>query len=253
MIREIAHILTLDIGNTRTKWAFFAFDALVEEGTIELSALPQLIQLWSAGPGLDAIGWMSVGQIDELPLGDFPLSRVLQLHTGMELPITHHYQTPETLGIDRIVGVIAAQHMVPDRPVLVIDAGTALTFDYADSTGAYRGGAIAPGMRMRFQALHHFTARLPLVQPATEIAWVGDTTLTAIQSGVIHGMTQEIQGTIQHYQTYIHPQIQVFLTGGDGPFFEKRLKNVNFAVAHLVHLGIHHIVSRHFEPNRRGW
>lgn len=251
MIRHIQHILTLDIGNSRIKWAFFGFDALIETGHTSLEAIPALIQQWQQGPGLQAVGWMSVGHIREIPVGDFPASRVVRLHTSMNLPIQHAYQTPATLGIDRVVGVVGAQRRAPDQPVLVIDAGTAITYDFADAKGVYQGGAIGPGMQMRFRALHEFTARLPLVSPSAEVDLIGQSTETSIRSGVIQGMTQEIEGTIALYRALAGPTLHVFLTGGDGPFFEKRLKNLNFAAASLLHEGIQAIVQYVLEPSNR--
>lgn len=170
-------------------------------------------------------------------------TQFLPIHTGMSLPIAHRYRTPETLGIDRIVGVIGALAVTGGGPVLVIDAGTALTYDLADAAAVYLGGAISPGLQMRFEALHQFTARLPRVAPVAAPPWLGDSTETSIQAGILHGMRAEIAGIIAQYQAHWGGRLRVFLTGGDLPYFENHLKSVNFADSDLILKGIRYILT----------
>ncbi|MCB0841544.1 MAG: type III pantothenate kinase, partial [Bacteroidetes bacterium] len=127
---------------------------------------------------------------------------------------------------------------------LVIDAGTAITYDFATANGEYKGGGIAPGMAMRFRALHEFTARLPLVSSQSDVLLIGDSTTASIQSGVQWGIIAEVEGMISYYKSQISPDLQVFLTGGDSGFFENHLKNINFADSNLILKGIHYILTR---------
>lgn len=194
------------------------------------------------------IGWMSVGRVREietLPVWEALGEDVIFRHISarMELPVINRYQTPETLGTDRVVAVIGARSIVPDQGVLVIDAGTAITYDFASKAGEYLGGGISPGMSMRFRALHEFTAGLPLVNPVEKINLVGGSTVESMQSGVINGLIEEIEGVIRRYRATFGQEINVFLTGGDMHYFENHLKNINFADAYLTHKGIYHILT----------
>ena len=109
------------------------------------------------------------------------------------------YATPQTLGVDRIAGRVAAQQNSPDLHCLVIDAGTCITYDFLDRDGNYLGGGISPGLMMRFQAVNTFTAKLPLVNLVEDPPLIGTSTETCIQSGVINGMIEELNGIIQRY------------------------------------------------------
>ena len=191
------------------------------------------------------VGWIQVaGDTDPRQWQGWPEgTQFLPIHTGMALPIAHRYRSPATLGIDRIVGVIGALALVGKGPVLVIDAGTAITYDVADAEGVYLGGSISPGLQMRFRALHAFTARLPLVAPVADPPLTGDTTETAIQAGVIEGLRAEVAGIIARYRDRYGEALPVFLTGGDLPYFENQAKSLNFADPDLILKGISHILT----------
>ena len=172
---------------------------------------------------------------------------VLVLGHALPLPFANRYQTPRTLGTDRLAGVAGAQALFPGRSCLVVDAGTCLKFEWLENGSDYWGGSISPGLRMRFQAMHQFTSRLPLLEPAADAPLTGGSTAEAMQSGVLHGMTAEIEGMVAQYRTQ-HPGLRVLLTGGDAPFFEKRLfetrlKTPIFAVSELVATGLNHILN----------
>ena len=250
------HLLAIDIGNTRTKVACFVAGerrglwqmptAGLEAGLAEITAqLPETCLL--------RVGWISVA--DDLRLEGWACwARFLTppvfvpIRSIGQLRVRHNYVTPDTLGIDRIVGVIAAQALAPGCPVLVVDAGTAITYDYADAEGVYQGGGISPGIRMRFQALHSFTARLPLVEMAENIPLTGNSTYSSIRSGVVHGAGAEVQGMIDRYCALAGPSLQVALTGGDILTFENQLEKVNFANPYLLLDGIHLILNQNLSP-----
>lgn len=248
-------MLAIDIGNTRTKLACFLAGertGLWHAATAELEAkLAEILGQLPCELSL-AVGWISVAadspMVEWACWDHFVVKPTFHpLRSVADLPILHRYETPETLGVDRVVGVIAAQATAPGCPVLVIDAGTAITYDYADAAGVYLGGGISPGIQMRFQALHALTARLPLVDagaPEENISLTGNSTRGSIRSGVILGAVAEVQGMIEQYQTLAGPSLQVALTGGDILTFENRLKKVNFADPYLLLNGIQLILNQ---------
>lgn len=245
-------ILAIDIGNTRTKAGLFEHEEMqrfwnipskdLENGMGEILAdIPAEINL--------QIGWASVAKRMKFSQSSiwskFANSpKFTHIHSQMALPIKSKYATPDTLGTDRIVAIIGAQSMCEGVPILVIDAGTAITYDFANAEGEYIGGGIAPGMVMRFRALHEFTARLPLISPDEHVSLIGDSTETCIQSGVQWGTIAEIERIIDYYKSEVSSDLQVFLTGGDTSYFENHLKNINFADSNLILKGIHYILTR---------
>jgi len=251
--------LAIDIGNSRTKAALFAPSSagpsrepilerlwMLETGLLEKD-LPAIVDeastLCHYGQEPLRIGWCSVSYRGKLDFSGGAIP-VTHLTTASALPIANAYTTPQTLGIDRIVAVIAAREQTPSSPVLVIDAGTAITYDVADAGGTYLGGGIAPGLAMRYRALNVFTARLPLVGVVSEeVLLVGDSTEASIRSGVQNGILAEVEGIIARYRTAFGANLQVFLAGGDAPFFSAHLKTPTFAAPHLVLYGIYHILN----------
>jgi type III pantothenate kinase len=165
----------------------------------------------------------------------------LMLDHATSLPITNQYATPSTLGMDRLAGVCGATQLFPDENTLVIDAGTCVKFDFVDKHKNYLGGAISPGLSMRFRAVHAFTSRLPMLVPANDPELIGNSTETSIQSGVINGMVEEIDGIIVRYQKK-YPDLKVILSGGDGAFFENKLKASIFASPNVVLIGLNSIL-----------
>jgi len=163
------------------------------------------------------------------------------LNEHLPLPITNNYATPHSLGMDRIAAVCGAHTHFADKNCLVIDAGSCITYDFISSAAAYYGGAISPGMQMRFQALHTFTARLPLTEPVENPELIGDSTQRCIQSGVIIGIVEEIEGIIRRYEEKFG-KLHVILCGGDSPFFENKLKASIFAIPELVLSGLNSIL-----------
>lgn len=159
------------------------------------------------------------------------------------LPIHMAYETPNTLGYDRLANAVAARQLAPsDHHALAIDVGTCLKFDFVHVKKGYLGGAISPGMRMRYRALHSDTHALPLLEEPEPTNFIGTTTEKSIHSGVINGMLAEIDGVIQRYQDEYFP-ISVFLTGGDAQMFEKALKNGIFAHYFLTLAGLNDILE----------
>jgi type III pantothenate kinase len=128
-------------------------------------------------------------------------------------PVSIQYHTPHALGKDRLAAAVGATYLQPGKNILIIDAGTAITYELIEVPGVYLGGNISPGMTTRFKALNRFTSKLPLVQEEEEIPLIGYNTQTAIQAGVVHGIVYEMDGYI-HNLRQKYPDLLVFLTGG---------------------------------------
>ena len=200
--------LTIDIGNTRSKWALFEDDQMVRSGYI--------------GEGLPTesktadIMVCATGDADLHALG-LDGANVQRLTSTTPLPIVLDYATPETLGPDRIAAACGAQKVgKAGCPKLIVDAGTCITIDYLDAEGVYHGGAILPGIEMKFRALHTFTAKLPLLEniPPEENCEVGRSTRESMTAGVITATRYEVEGFVRHYRQ-LDERVQVFFTGGD--------------------------------------
>jgi type III pantothenate kinase len=163
------------------------------------------------------------------------------LTTDLPLPLKNLYESKNTLGVDRLAGVAAAAMLYPQHNILVLDAGTCITYDFIDADTNYHGGAISPGLLMRFKAMNNFTARLPLVEPAQHPELIGRDTIACMQSGVVNGLIAELDGIIGRYSEKFK-DLKVILCGGDAAFFENQLKASIFAVPELVLSGLNSIL-----------
>lgn len=172
--------------------------------------------------------------------------RVVQLSPALPVPIGKNYDTPQTLGADRLAAAVGATVLFPNENCLVIDMGTCITYDWVSADAVFHGGIISPGLRMRFQAMHTFTKRLPLIDVVEThnkvfVPLVGKSTHTAMESGVINGLLAEVEGFMERYRNE-YGECRVLLCGGDAPFFENRLKNRIFAAPNLVLMGLNRIL-----------
>jgi type III pantothenate kinase len=174
------------------------------------------------------------------------LNYFILLDEKVPLPIKVQYQTPETLGKDRLAAAVGAHYLEPGKDILVIDAGTAITYELIEATGVYLGGNISPGMTTRFKSLNYYTKKLPLVKETRMIPPIGNNTETAIQAGVVYGICYEMDGYINDLHLK-YPNLLVFLTGGHTNYFAKRLKNIIFANINLVLIGLNRILEYNAE------
>lgn len=235
--------IIIDIGNSVAKLAIFDKDELVEVfrgSNHSLDCLPMLCSRYSLERGIIAsvitLSNTIRRQLEKLPF------KIIELSHETPIPITNLYKTPQTLGMDRLAAAVAVNWLKPHKDILVIDAGTCVTYDFIDAQGQYHGGNISPGMRMRFKALNIFTDKLPKVSPKGEVPLYGQTTETAIRAGVIRGMELEMSGYIALLQKN-YPELLIFLTGGDEFSFDTNLKNIIFADRFLVLKGLNRILS----------
>ena len=207
--------LIIDIGNTCVKLVCFNDGKVVEEQRTDKDDAVALQLFCSRYPFSRGI-CSSVSDISEeysAALSSLPFS-MMEFKSGItRVPIINKYNTPLTLGSDRLAAVVGANWLQPGRDVLVIDIGTCVTFDFINSIGEYLGGNISPGPTMRLKALNHFTARLPFVERRGDTPDFGTDTTTAIRSGVMNGIKYEIEGYIHSFLAK-YPQLFVYLTGG---------------------------------------
>ncbi len=207
---------------------------------LQLSRLIKLINEFSPSQGI----FSSVADInpDIISFLKEKLNRFIILDEKTPVPITIQYKTPQTLGRDRIASAVAAYKKHPDRNLLVIDAGTAITYDFIQAGGIYSGGNISPGMTIRFKALNNYTRHLPLLDENGDIPELGSNTETAIRSGVVNGILKEMNAYIDEIKVK-YPDLLVFLTGGHSFYFETKLKKSIFADGNLVLNGLNEILN----------
>jgi type III pantothenate kinase len=240
--------LVIDIGNSVTKGALFSGESCTHLFTRKKVRTPDIQSLLAEHPDIDRIILSSVRKGPPVFAG-FLRDRgipVLILDHTTPLPIRNRYETKETLGYDRIAAAVGANARYPGKDILVIDAGTAITIDFISSENEYMGGNISPGLLMRFRALHEFTGRLPLVDPADFQTLLGNDTEDAIRIGVQQGIIFELDGYINE-QKIRYPGLKVLMTGGDAGFFDKKLKNSIFVDLNLNLFGLHRILEYNVE------
>lgn len=231
--------LVIDYGNTRVKLGVFnATELLNTYSFIKESELFSFL----ASQEFDHVILSSVSKSAiELTTHIKSRNRVLELNQQLPLPIHVKYATPTTLGVDRIAAACGAIEVMPDQDCLVIDMGTCINYEFVDACRNYHGGAISPGVSMRFNAMHTFTARLPLVAAKGGVPLVGASTEECMQSGVMNGVRAEIDGIIDNYKKK-YPNMGVILCGGDAFFFENNLKHPIFVAPNLVLSGLNRIL-----------
>jgi len=170
------------------------------------------------------------------------LIRFIEFCPDTPVPLNNAYHSPETLGLDRLAAAVGAWTLQPGKPLLVIDMGTAITYDYVSTDGTYQGGNIAPGLHLRLKALHQFTGRLPEVMAEEDFNVFGIDTESAIRAGVMQGILYETEGYLYDYKQR-YPDLFAFLTGGDAFYFAERLKNGIFVSKNLVLAGLNRILN----------
>ena len=235
--------LVLDFGNTKIKAAVFSnSNEIVEIFTWE-EYNKDVINEIKAKYLIDNALLCSVvyvsEEIEEHLKSNF--SFYLRLNSFTKLPIKNNYSTPHTLGLDRIAAAVGANMLCPNTPLLVIDMGTAITYDFVNSSNEFEGGNIAPGVNMRLRAMNNFTNKLPLLEAREEARLLGNDTSSAMMAGVMRGIEFEIDGYISEISKK-NPNLSVFLTGGDVFFFEKTVKSRIFVVSNLLLMGLNEIL-----------
>lgn len=243
------HNLVIDIGNTNSKLAVFEDRTLVEYQSLkhlQPALLADIIKQFSIeNSTISSVAEEFNGVIEVLKKE----TNYFGFSTGINTGIKNYYQTIATLGLDRWAKIIAANHDYNGKDCFIIDAGTCITYDLLDKESAYYGGSISLGLHMRFEALSHFTKRLPFVEWGREDVSIpaGTDTVSAIKNGVLQGVVNEVEGFIAH-QNRINKGVTIVITGGDAGFLLEQLKNSIFApqIIHdpyLVLKGLNEVIA----------
>ena len=237
-------LLAVDVGNTKIKVAVFEGSNLIERFDFYSSELQKQIEF-------TLNKYQSISDLVVASVGNIPKEAFLVFEKQLNVHIITHkttfpfynkYETPHSLGIDRMVLASGAVLNFPKQNRLVIDAGTCITYDFIDENDNYLGGAISPGIRLRYESLHNYTAKLPLLslelfeeqsKNSEQHEFIGNSTSNSIHSGVLNGVQNEIEGFIAQYQR-VYPKFIIILTGGDTEFLAKRLKNTIFANSNFL-------------------
>lgn len=237
--------LIIDAGNTSIKMAVFKRSQLLTVKQLALDAFCQAVKLiFEEYPGIRKAIVSSVSNLDKRGLDILHIfCPVHVLSHSSRLPFKNSYATPNTLGVDRMALATAAFYYNPHANTLVVDAGSCITYDIVNDYGEYLGGAISPGLRMRYKAMHEQTSRLPLLEPTDEfLDYIGNSTHSSMHSGVINGICLEIDGMVQQYGSRFS-HLTVILTGGDGLFLSKRLKSTIFANSNFLLEGLNYLLE----------
>lgn len=241
--------LIIDIGNSCSKVAFFEQSLVGEVFRYDFLTAERLERLLSSHPDTSCGILSCVGSLQQETVS-FLKSRLpffMVLNFQSPVPIVNAYETPESLGNDRLAAAVAGHAAFPNDNVLVIDAGTCITYDFVDFNGVYHGGAIAPGIDMRYNALFSSTALLPKLYEVKNLSVLGQNTSRCIQSGVVNGMIFEIEGFIDSLSR-IHKHLKVIFTGGYGSFFANSVKFKTFVRENMVLEGLNIILQ--FNENK---
>ncbi len=238
--------LIIDIGNTRTKIAVFEENKILKKVTSDNQQINKSIKRLQKEYVLINCIVSSVTKFDTSVFkDDIDFKKIIELSQHTKTPFINKYDTPSTLGVDRIALVSAAITKYPSQNVLVIDAGTCITYDFINTNKEYLGGAISPGIIIRYKALHEFTANLPKLEQSN-FKLIGTNTESSIHSGVLNGFIQEIESIIGQYNTK-YQNLTVVLTGGDTNFLAKKLKSTIFANPNFLLEGLSSILLHNLD------
>ena len=235
--------LIIDIGNSYTKTGFFDKSNIIDDDCIENNDESKIINIVKKHQIKQTIiSSVNKNQENIIKKIIYPYAgKITVFNHQTKLPFVNCYETPETLGNDRLAAVAGAQLLFPDKNLLVIDAGTAITYDLMIDN-KFLGGNITPGLKMRLKALNYFTGSLPLVEIQEKNELPGKTTVSAISAGVLNGMIFEIEGFRDYYEKKIGKIITI-ISGGDLKYFVDFLKKPIFANSNLILIGLNRILE----------
>ena len=236
--------LVIDIGNTRTKFSVFNRGEVLITVPVDELKPEHIIVLKNEYSDLNRVILSATKKYStELKKAlQQNFAEFIELDVNTPLPIENHYKTKDTLGKDRIAAVVGASFLYPRNNILIIDAGTAITYDILNDKNEYLGGNISPGIDMRFKALNSFTDKLPLVTQQECDKLYGTSTENAIRAGVQNGVVFEVDKAIDTFKEFYN-NLKVIITGGSAEFFEKKLKNSFFVHFNLIAMGLNRILE----------
>ncbi|GGD89937.1 type III pantothenate kinase [Planktosalinus lacus] len=236
--------LVVDVGNTLVKMAVFSGKTIVYKKIVVKNDFDKTLDLVLEEFSEVRKAILSVvGSFSEKSTSRINKHfQTIYFTPESKMPFLNEYTTPKSLGVDRLALVSAAFDQFPGKNCLVIDMGTCVTYDFINSEGHYKGGAISPGINMRYKALNAFTERLPLLDVNAPENIIGNSTQTSIHSGVVFGISFEIDGVISQYKQE-NKDLTVILTGGNAHFLRDRLKNSIFANSNFLLEGLNFLLE----------
>ena len=236
--------LIIDQGNTRVKCAVFNSNDVIVFKSVKLKRYAHsILNELPSTLKIENVILSNTSLPDKFLMDQLrTYQHFLHLDHSTKIPIVNKYGTPETLGKDRIAAAVGAWMKYPNENILFIDMGTCITMNFVNNKGWFLGGNISPGIKMRFKAMHKFTANLPLAENVLNDEFIADTTVKALQNGAIKGTFREIDSFITETRNKFG-EIKVILTGGDAFFFEKWTKNMIFVAPNLVMEGLNEILK----------
>lgn len=236
--------LIIDVGNTLVKLAVFDNELLIfKKSCVKVDFIWTLEELSNTYPKINDVIISSVGDFSEKEILFIQKKyQTIILDHQTKIPFINQYKTPETLGVDRIALVSSAAIQYPKENILIIDVGSCITYDFLNSKNEYLGGSISPGIDLRYQALHNYTDKLPLLKPKIIKKTLGNTTKSSIHIGVVQGVVNEIDGFITRYKLK-HKDLTIILTGGGAHYLVDSLKNDIFANSNFLLEGLNYILQ----------
>lgn len=236
--------LIIDAGNTKIKLAIFRKTSLIHQEVVANDSFVAAIKdIFKRYPGLNRAIISNVGALEDEEIKVvYIFCKVHELSYKSKIPFKNSYTSPQTLGVDRIALVTAAYYRAPHSNTLIIDAGTCVTYDIINDFDEYLGGAISPGLQMRYTAMNKQTANLPYLEKKEVLDYIGNSTENCMHSGVVNGICSEIDGVINQYKSRFK-DLTVILTGGDAQFLSKRLKNTIFADSEFLLKGLNYLLE----------
>ena len=237
-------ILTIDVGNTNVKVAVFKQINIIDKFVFQKNNFQNNFQIiFEKYPNHTKAVLASVSMLDKKDNVWLKNKiEVIEINADSNFPFKNKYITPNTLGIDRRVLASGAVLQYPNQNVLIIDVGTCVTYDFITNKNEYLGGAISPGLRLRYQALNDYTAKLPLLENNSPDNFIGNSTDESIHSGVVNGLCFEIEGFISEFSVK-KEQFTIILTGGDAIFLANRLKSTIFADENFLLKSLHQLYT----------
>jgi len=242
MSNKKADVIIVDAGNTRVKVAAFLNDEIIEINCFQISDKQRFVDF------IFRFGQVPVfvsSVLSDEDLNQFIGAEIkfILLTENFNLPVEIKYETPGSLGLDRLANAAAIQSLQKKGNKVAIDIGTCMKFDFVNEKGEYLGGSISPGLRMRYEALNYYTGKLPLLETNSNIQLVGTNSQDSMHSGVVNGMQGEINHFMDSYSQH-YQGLTFFVTGGDAKYFEFDLKNNIFAHENITLFGLYYIYKQ---------
>ncbi len=234
--------LLLDFGNTRIKAAVFNANQILAKGSfLNETALYEWLSKYH---GIQKCLIASVTTAHEQVYTQ--LKQQFETHlfkTNTPIPLTNLYKSALTLGSDRLAASMGSYTVCPNKPVLTIDAGTCIKYNFVNEQNEYLGGAISPGISMRLKAMNSFTSALPLVEIDKNYQQlIGSSTAESLLSGALMAAACEVDGMMKRYEEKF-PNLILFITGGDADYLCKQVKSRFFANPDLIMIGLNSILN----------